>query len=106
MTSADFSKVMTAQFTYCEKLLANKSEEYADDRDRLRHFKKAAAMTETDPKAALFGMLLKHLVSLSDMCTDWKAYPIDRWSEKITDSINYLVLLRALVEEEEELVNE
>lgn len=55
----------------------------------------------TTPKAALFGMLSKHLVSVSDMCTDGQTYDIDRWNEKITDSICYLILLRAIVEEEQ-----
>ena len=34
------------------------------------------------------------------MCTDGKKYKRDRWIEKITDSINYLLILRAVVEEE------
>ena len=45
-------------------------------------------------------MLAKHIVSVSDMCTDGKKYKRDRWIEKITDSINYLLILRAVVEEE------
>ncbi len=70
-------------------------------KDRLAHFKKAAAITGTTPKEALLGMLAKHLVSVSDMCTDGGTYSLDRWDEKITDSINYLILLRAIVEEEQ-----
>ena len=68
--------------------------------DRLAHFKKAAAIMSTTPKAALLGMLSKHIVSVSDMCTDNRNYPIEKWDEKITDSINYLLILRAIVEEE------
>jgi hypothetical protein len=34
------------------------------------------------------------------MCTDKQPYSLDRWNEKITDSINYLLILRAVVEEE------
>ena len=52
------------------------------------------------PKAALMGMLSKHLISVSDMCTDDRVCPKEQWDEKITDSINYLLILRALVEEE------
>lgn len=69
-------------------------------KDRLAHFKKAAAIMSTTPKAALLGMLSKHIVSVSDMCTDSRDYPIEKWDEKITDSINYLLILRAIVEEE------
>ena len=46
------------------------------------------------------GMLSKHLISISDMCTDERQYSREQWDEKITDSINYFLILRALVEEE------
>lgn len=72
-----------------------------ESKDRLAHFKKAAAIMNTTPKAALLGMLSKHIVSVSDMCTDNRDYPIEKWDEKITDSINYLLILRAIVEEEQ-----
>ncbi len=100
MTSKEFDKVMAEQLGRCESLLGSKGEEYANDRDRLQHFKKAGILMNCDPKAALFGMLLKHLISVSDMCTDGRSYGLDRWNEKITDSINYMLLLRGLVEEE------
>ena len=54
------------------------------------------------PKVALMGMLVKHYVSLMDMCMDKGDYPMEKWSEKITDSINYLLILRAVVEEEQD----
>lgn len=86
--------------------MTGKGHEYAPDAvdesaiDRLAHFKKAAAITSGTQKSALFGMLTKHLVSLSDMRTDGETYSAERWTEKITDSINYLLLLKAVVEEE------
>ena len=46
------------------------------------------------------GMLSKHLISVSDMCTDERQYAKEQWDEKITDSINYFLILRAIVEEE------
>ena len=55
---------------------------------------------ESTPKAALFGMFSKHLISLSDMCMNKRKHPKEVWSEKITDSINYLLILAAIVEEE------
>lgn len=102
----EFNKVVKEQLLTCENLLLNKGHEYAPDAvetnevDRLAHFKKVAAITGISQKAALFGMLAKHIVSVSDMCTDGKKYKRDRWIEKITDSINYLLILRAVVEEE------
>lgn len=31
-----------------------------------------------------------------------EAFPLEKWDEKITDHINYLILLRALVVEEDD----
>ena len=122
MNMKDFNVVVDTQLTLCKDTLVKKGIEYADVfdeddllvqpdgqvtlnidalTDRLRAFKKAAVLMNTTPKAALFGMLSKHLVSVSDMCTDGQTYDIDRWNEKITDSICYLILLRAIVEEEQ-----
>ena len=44
-------------------------------------------------------MLSKHLVSVADMVGSRQSYPLTQWNEKITDSINYLLILRAIVEE-------
>ena len=63
-------------------------------------FKVASAFEGITTKQALFGMLTKHLVSLSDMVRQDNNYPLDVWNEKISDSINYLLLLKAIVEEE------
>lgn len=101
MVNEEFDQVVIDQLKTCRALLGRKGDEYSKTEDRLRHFKKAAALTETSPKEALFGMLLKHLVSVSDMCKE-TAEPgtLDRWTEKITDTINYMLLLKALVIEE------
>ena len=45
-------------------------------------------------------MLAKHIVSLYDMCyADNETFDVAVWDEKITDGLNYLFLLRAIVEE-------
>lgn len=104
MTNQDFKQVVQDQINRCHELLGVKNTEYTpDDSDRLNYFKKAAILNNTTPTAALFGMLSKHILSIADMCTiPDKTYPMSRWNEKITDGINYLLLLRALVEEENE----
>lgn len=103
MTHEAFNKIVKEQLKRCESVLIGKGEEYAPDKtvDRLAHFKKAAVLIEGTSKEALLGMLSKHLVSISDMVTDGKKYPKERWLEKISDNMNYLLLLLALVEEEE-----
>lgn len=46
--------------------------------------------------------MAKHTVSVYDLIDDYeqgKAIPKEMWAEKIGDSINYLLLLTALLEE-------
>ena len=46
-------------------------------------------------------MISKHVVSIYDMCySNLLHFELEQWDEKITDSINYLILLKALVKEE------
>lgn len=81
-------------------MLIVKGEEYDNNtNDRLHSFKVAAALEGKPPKQALAGMMAKHTISIYDMCMSNEEFSIDRWNEKITDHINYLVLLKALVEE-------
>lgn len=102
-----FNDVVKAQLERSEQLLTGKGREYAegaeanDGVDRLAHFKKAAALQSETPEQAAFGMLAKHLVSVSDMVASDEAYTLEHWNEKITDSINYLLIIRAIVEEKE-----
>ena len=106
MNQKEFNEVIVRQTDYCKSMLVAKGAEYAPRAvknmavDRLAQFKKAAVMMNTTPKVALMGMLSKHLISVSDMCTDERQYSKEQWNEKITDSINYFLILRAIVEEE------
>lgn len=101
MLQEEFNNIVTKQMKKCWETLFNKRNEYSVQGDRLSHFKKAAAVMDSTPEGALFGMLSKHLISLSDMCMDKRKHPKEVWSEKITDSINYLLILAAIVEEEQ-----
>lgn len=111
MKQEEFENVVADQIVRCRHLLNIKGTEYVpqelneEEADRLKHFKKAAVIMNATPKAALMGMLSKHLISVSDMCTDERTYSKKQWDEKITDSINYLLILRALVEEESDEQN-
>lgn len=100
MNSEWFEKVIKVQIKTCEDVLIGKAKEYATDDDRLHNFKNAAGMMSCDPKEALAGMMAKHTISVYDMCRSGKDYPIELWNEKITDHINYLLLLKAIVEED------
>lgn len=85
----------------CADILQKKTKEYTgDDTDRLGAFKAAATLQHTTPERALAGMLAKHIVSLYDMCfAENTRFDMSTWDEKITDSLNYLFLLKAIVKE-------
>ena len=101
ITQAEFNLVFEKQVERCEQTLQRKKKEYTgDSQDRLSAFKVAAAMQGCKPERALAGMMAKHIVSLYDMCyTDRETFDMTTWDEKITDSLNYLFLLKAIVEE-------
>lgn len=103
ITQAEFNLVFEKQVERCEQTLQRKKKEYTgDSQDRLSAFKVAAAMQGCKPERALAGMMAKHIVSLYDMCyADREIFDMDTWDEKITDSLNYLFLLKAIVEEEQ-----
>lgn len=101
METKDFSKIVEARIADVRETLTDKAKEYARG-DRLSNFKTAAAFNKTTPETALWGMYLKHLVSLRDfiddlehgVCMSWGA-----WNEKIRDTINYALLLEGLIQE-------
>ena len=98
MTSTEFERIFEEQVERSRIVLVNKAGEYATE-DRLHNFKVAAALEGKTPEQALAGMMAKHTVSVYDMAESGLAYPIDLWQEKITDHINYLFLLNAIVRE-------
>lgn len=98
MKSETFNQIVDAQLERCRNILCAKAKEYATE-DRLHNFKIAAALEGAGPIQALSGMMAKHTVSVYDMAMSGETYPQELWDEKITDHINYLLLLKALVEE-------
>jgi len=99
MLLKQFNEVTQEQVQHCLNVLKEKGDEYVFGEDRLEHFKEAAISQNTHPEQALYSMLSKHLISLQGMCKHSSGCKA-RWQEKITDSINYLLLLWALVVEE------
>lgn len=97
-----FQQIFDYQIDRVASVLVNKAREYADDVDRLANFKRAAELQNTTPIKALGGMMAKHTISVYDMIDSDKTYGIELWDEKITDHINYLILLRAALADVEE----
>lgn len=96
MTSKDFNTMLDNRLADIKKVMASKGAEYAaESDDRLHNFKVAARMNDTTAAKALWGMMTKHLVSVTDMIAKDEAsdYLIN---EKIGDCINYFILLEAI----------
>ena len=102
MNNEDFRANLDAVHEKIETILGAKGEEYATDSDRLHNFKVAAQVQGITNKEALSGMMAKHTVSIYDMIGDGKDHSLEKWDEKILDHINYLILLRTIVVEEDE----
>lgn len=102
MDNKAFNLVFEDQIARCQKLLGLKAEEYSSDEDRLANFKKAAHLEDITIEQALAGMMAKHTVSIYDMIKSGVYYSRTQWQEKITDHINYLILLEAVIAETQE----
>ncbi len=104
MNSSKFNEIIKTRIQKCMDVLGVKSGEYATD-DRLHNFKVAAELQNCTPVAALAGMMAKHTVSVYDLTRkheNGEEISPAMWDEKIGDSINYLLLLTAAIEEERE----
>lgn len=100
VTSEQFDAIVAEQLKRCTDILCSKAKEYATT-DRLHNFKMAAKLQDETPFQSLAGMMAKHTISVYDMLrTDAEKHSLDLWNEKITDSINYLLLLAAMVRDE------
>lgn len=102
MTYEDFSKSFEARVDLCRRVLVGKNTEYARGGDKLSNFKKAAGLQGCTPEEALQGMMAKHQVSINDMIVDLgnnSHHDMTKWEEKIGDALNYLFLLKGLLDE-------
>jgi len=101
MTTKELETVFDEQVQRCREVILQKGREYTPDAaERFSSFETAAKLQHTTQEKALAGMLAKHIVSLYDMCVSGaEHFDMAVWDEKITDSLNYLFLLKAIVKE-------
>ena len=102
MNTQTFNEIIHYRIAAIKTVLERKAVEYSSEVDRLHNFKVAAQLSRQPitPEQALFGMLRKHLVSVIDIVDDTAAgkYPTPALrDEKRGDTINYLMLLEALL---------
>ena len=100
MNNSKFNVIVEDQLKQCATLLCSKGEEYdSDSNDRFHSFKVAAKLQGETPMEALAGMMAKHTVSIYDLIRQ-NSSDLSLWEEKITDHINYLLLLKGLIMDE------
>lgn len=108
MTSNQFDRLLKRRIEKILGVLANKAKEYSSNSERLHNFYRASAISGRNPETALYGMMLKHLVSVLDILdASEKGSLPDRpvVDEKIGDLINYLILLEAVFEDRRNQLN-
>ena len=97
MNNEDFSKIVADRVDKINKVLGAKGKEYSSATDRLHNFKLAATIQCCTPEQALYGMMCKHLVSVHDIVFSGAPVSKEIINEKIGDTINYHILLEALI---------
>lgn len=101
MYDKEFNEVISEQIKISQDLLLSKNSAYNPGTDKLHNFKVAANLQGISTKKALAGMMAKHTTSIYDLCSsDEETIDMDVWVEKITDHINYLLLLKAVLVDE------
>jgi len=114
MQHKKFEKLLKVVIGRIPTTLASKSAEYSTDSDKLYNFKRSGERLRVTPERALMGMAEKHYTSITDIVdkieAENQAVGLQRiirprfltkkkLEEKITDGINYLILLEALIKE-------
>lgn len=114
MQHKKFEKLLNEIIKRVTDTLAIKNTEYSTGSDKLYNFKRSGERRRKTPEESLMGMAEKHYTSITDIVDkieleNQKAglhIPVrpsfltkDKLEEKITDGINYLILLEALIKE-------
>lgn len=110
MLPSEFEMIVEKRLSHCVGVLCNKGKEYTKNKDSFHTFKVAGRMRNTTAIKALDGMKVKHDVSILDiveaMENDLTYVPdIKLVNEKITDEINYHLLIEGMIEERRRFLN-
>ena len=100
MNHKEFNDVVTKELDYVRELLCSKSKEYDFGEDRFHSFKVGGQLQGISQEKCLLGYLTKHIVSIYDMCDKVEEFSFEKFQEKITDYINYGLLLLGMIQEE------
>lgn len=102
MKASQFERIVEDQLKLCKEMLVDRAKQYATDADRLHNFKVAQGLLGGTPAQAALGMAAKHFVSVVDIVQGNSPTAAAMLDEKITDAINYLMLIKACLVEQKE----
>jgi len=105
MKKEDFDKIVACRFNICKDTLLMKGKEYTDE-DRLENFKHGGKSLGEIPERYLMNLVQKHwiaIISNIKRLESGNSVPVEYWTEKIIDIINYMILLEGLLIERGEL---
>lgn len=105
MEQQEFEKVFAETIETIKQLLVVKGGEYAGSEDRLANFKRGAALTGATPLQVAFIYASKHYDAVATFVRD-RAKGVERLRSegiegRLADLINYCILMKALIEENE-----
>jgi len=101
MTSEQFDAFLDYAIELCRDTMKTKAGEYAIEDSRFYNFICAGSIKRETPEKALWGMYVKHLVSVIDIVEAVEAgkdVPRDHYTEKLKDSIVYHLLFWGMLE--------
>ena len=99
MTNQEFNQIVEERFSKTKQVLLVKGQEYCPIDDRLHNFKRSADALDKTPAQTCFYFMQKHLTSIYDIVNSTTAADPSLIDEKIGDAINYLILLEAILKE-------
>jgi len=106
MNSTEFNDYLDIRLGLIQSSLTKKQHEYADNENVFRNFEQAGVHLKCSREKALWGMMMKHYVSVEDMVQvcetgdNWKLRE-ETIKEKLGDIINYFILLEIMLLENE-----
>lgn len=93
-------KVKQDTFDHIDVLMKTKGAEYSTEVNRFENFIDTGRMEKETPEKALWGMMIKHWVSVRKFVRELitpQRRSYRTWCEKIDDIITYLILLKAMI---------
>lgn len=96
MTQEEFNLITNKLFGDCNNVLTQGSKEYAGDEDKLANFKDCAELIGISPEKVAFVYLYKHIAGVAKYVRNQEPQR-DSIEGRVTDAINYLALLNAIL---------